>query len=276
VTLLIGFAAVNTGNNLLFLIVSALLAFMAVSGIAGWRNIRGLSMGLDLPDEIYAGLPTLVTIRLRNHKRLLPSFLLHATIFGKTVTTYLLGREREETDSFIHSFTGRGRHSFPRMEIRSPFPVNFFVRYRKISLGGDFPVFPSPLSCKASADSESPVKRGDSSVIVKGADGEFSRVADYTGKEPMKLIHWRLSAKFDELKVRELSATAGEPLVIDIDTLPGIDLEERLSKACFLINRLMGQNRPVGLKLGETTIGPALSRRHRLDLLTELALYGKD
>jgi hypothetical protein len=33
-TLLTGFAAVNTGNNLLFLVVSALLAFMAVSGIS--------------------------------------------------------------------------------------------------------------------------------------------------------------------------------------------------------------------------------------------------
>jgi uncharacterized protein (DUF58 family) len=276
VTLLIGFAAVNTGNNLLFLIVSALLAFMAVSGVAGWRNIRNLSMRLDLPDEIYAGLPTLITVRLRNDKRLFPSFLLHSTLFGKTVTTFLLGREREETDSFIHTFTERGRHFSPRGEIRSPFPLNFFVRYRKISLGGDFPVFPSPFRCTGSADIENPVKKGDSSAVVKGIDGEFSRVADYTGKEPMKLIHWRLSAKFDELKVRELSATAGEPLVIDIDTLPGIDMEEKLSMACFLINRLMGQNRPVGLKLGETAIGPALSRRHRLNLLTELALYGKD
>jgi uncharacterized protein (DUF58 family) len=276
VTLLIGFAAVNTGNNLLFLIVSALLAFMAVSGVAGWSNIRGLSMRIDLADEIYAGLPTLVTIRLRNHKRLFPSFLLHSTVFGNNVTTYLLRGEVEETNSFVHTFTERGKHTFPRGVIRSPFPVNFFVRYRKISPGGDFPVFPAPLRCTGIADMESHVKRGDASAAIKGIDGEFSRIADYTGKEPMKLIHWRLSAKFDELKVRELSATAGEPVIIDIDTLPGINLEEKLSMACFLINRLMGQNRPVGMKLGETAIGPALSRRHRLHLLTELALYGKD
>ena len=233
-------------------------------------------MHLDLPDEIYAGLPTLVTIRLRNHKRHFPSFLLHATLFGKTVSTYILGGEREESSSFVHTFTERGRQAFPRGEIRSPFPVNFFVRYRKIPLGEDFSVFPSPLRCTGNADRENPVKKGDSSAVVKGIDGEFSRIADYTGKEPMKLIHWRLSAKFDELKVRELSATAGEPVVIDIDTLPGINLEEKLSMGCFLINRLMGRNRPVGLKLGETAIGPALSRRHRLNLLTELAHHGKD
>jgi uncharacterized protein (DUF58 family) len=233
-------------------------------------------MRFDLPDEIYAGLPTMVTVRLRNRKRRFPSFLLHSTLFGKTVTTYLLRGEREETDSFLHTFQERGKHPFPRGEIRSPFPVNFFVRYRKIAPGGDFPVFPAPLHCPAIADMDRPVEKGDSSTVVKGIDGDFSRIADYTGKEPMKLIHWRLSAKFDELKVRELSTTAGEPVVIDIDTFPVITMEEKLSMACFLINRLMGQNRPVGLKLGDKVFGPALSRRHRLNLLTELALYGKD
>ena len=38
-TLLLGFAAVNTGNNLLYLLVSALLGFMAVSGILGRLNL---------------------------------------------------------------------------------------------------------------------------------------------------------------------------------------------------------------------------------------------
>ena len=42
VTLLIGFAAVNTGNNLLFLVVSGLLAFMSVTGLAGMYNIKKL------------------------------------------------------------------------------------------------------------------------------------------------------------------------------------------------------------------------------------------
>jgi len=275
-TLLIGFAAVNTGNNLLFLIVSALLGFMAVTGVVGWRNIRGLTMQVDIPDEIYSGLPTLVTIRLRNEKRLFPSFILHPTVLEKTFTTYLLMGEREESNSFVHTFAERGKHHIPWGEIRSPFPVNFFVRRRRIMLEKSFPVFPRPLHCMGSIDHANREKNGESHTSMKGIDGEFSRVADYTGIEPMKLIHWRLSAKFNELKVRELSATAGEPVVIEIDNLPGRDLEERLSMACYLINRLMGQNRAVGLKLGEKVMGPAVSRRHRLNLLTELALYGKD
>ena len=73
-TLLLGVAAVNTGNNLLFLVVSAMLGFMAVSGLLGWMNIRGLSVSVRLPDEVYAGVQTLVSIRIQNGKGYYPPF----------------------------------------------------------------------------------------------------------------------------------------------------------------------------------------------------------
>jgi uncharacterized protein (DUF58 family) len=275
-TLLLGFAAVNTGNNLLFLIVSALLAFMAVSGIAGWQNIRGLQITVELPDEIYAGLATLATMRIKNSKKVAPSFLLNSTLLGNTVTTYLLKCGASETNSFVHTFAARGPQTIPRAEIRSPIPVNFFVRCRRIELYRKCLVFPTPLSFPGSARFEAVMKTAGSPSNSRGNQGEISRIADYTGKEPMKLIHWRLSAKHEEFKVKELNASSGEPFIIDIDSLPGKDLEENLSIACHMINRLIALNRPVGLKLGERTIGPALSREHRLNLLAELALYGKD
>ncbi|NIQ94316.1 MAG: hypothetical protein GWN87_08975, partial [Desulfuromonadales bacterium] len=54
-TLLLGFAAVNTGNNLLYLMVSALLGFMAVSGLIGRYNLARLRVEFAAPPEIYAG-----------------------------------------------------------------------------------------------------------------------------------------------------------------------------------------------------------------------------
>ncbi|PLX76004.1 MAG: hypothetical protein C0615_07340, partial [Desulfuromonas sp.] len=53
-TLLLGFAAVNTGNNLLYLLVSALLGFMAVSGLIGRYNLARLRVDFLPPPEIYA------------------------------------------------------------------------------------------------------------------------------------------------------------------------------------------------------------------------------
>jgi uncharacterized protein (DUF58 family) len=249
---------------------------MAVSGIIGWHNIRGLHMQVKLPDEIYAGLATLATVRLVNAKRLSPSFLLRSKVLGNNITTYLLKSDANETNSFVHTFPVRGALTIPSAEICSPFPINFFVRCRRTSLNLEFPVFPTPLDCAGSTRLDNTLRKGDSPSFLKGNEGEFLRVADYTGNEPMKLIHWRLSAKFEVLKVKEMSATSGEPVMIDIDSLPGRDTEENLSFACFLINRLIGANRPVGLKLREKIMKPAVSREHRLNLLTELALYGKD
>jgi uncharacterized protein (DUF58 family) len=119
-------------------------------------------------------------------------------------------------------------------------------------------------------------KNGDLTSLRKCYDGDVTRIADYTGNEPLRLIHWRLSAKHEEFKVKEMSAAAREPVIIDIKAMPGKNLEEHLCCAVFLINRLIGANRPVGLKLPNKVISPALSRVHRLGLLAELAVYAKD
>jgi len=233
-------------------------------------------MRIELPDEIYAGLATLATVRLMNAKRFSPSFLLRIKILGKTVTVDLLKRGANETNSFVQSFPERGRETIPFGEICSPFPINFFVRCRRTALNQKFLVFPAPLRCPASYGLDKALKNGDYHSSLKGYEGDVARIADYTGSEPMKLIHWRLSARYEEFKVKEMNATFREPVMIDIDSLPGRNLEENLSCAVYLINRLIGRDLPVGLKLRKKVINPAISREHRLKLLSELAVYGKD
>jgi len=249
---------------------------MAVSGVLGWHNIRGLKMRIELTDEIYAGLATLATVRLVNAKRFSPSFLLRIKIMGKTVNSDLIKRGAHETNSFVQSFPERGRVAIPFGEICSPFPINFFVRCRRTTLNRQFLVFPAPQCCPAAFGLDKTLKNGDCPSPLKGYEGDVTRIADYTGCEPMKLIHWRLSARHEEFKVKEMNKTSREPVMIDIDSLPGRNLEENLSCAVYLINRLIRRNLPVGLKLQERVINPAISREHRLKLLSELAVYGKD
>ena len=276
ITLLFGFAAVNTGNNLIFLIVAALLAFMSVSGILGWQNIQRLKVRVDFPDENYCGRETLATIRLENGKRHFPSFLLKVTVLGEPVFFDLLGCGEEGRDSFIYCFRERGEQVITVAEISSPFPINFFIRSRWTSVQRSVVVFPAPLPCSLPAGHHGRGQSGALLASAKGFDGEVTKIADYSGVEPLKLVHWRLSAKYGELKVKELSATVEEPVLLDIAAMAGNNLEENLSRAVFLANALFKNNRPVGLKLGERLLPPAASRDHRLRLLTELALYGKN
>jgi uncharacterized protein (DUF58 family) len=249
---------------------------MAVSGVLGWHNIRGLTMRIELPDEIYRGLATLVTIRLTNARRFLPAFLLQVRVFGKTVTANLIKKGDDAALSFVHIFPERGALTIPFGEIYSPFPINFFVRCLRTAIDQRLLIFPTPVSCGINGSLDKALQNGGVVSSLKGYEGDVSRIADYTGSEPMKLIHWRLSAKHDEFKVKEMNSTSPEPVILDPDALPGRTLEENLSCASFLVNRLIRANRPVGLKVHDRVIIPAVSREHRLRLLAELAVYGKN
>ena len=275
-TLLLGVAAVNTGNNLLFLVVSAMLGFMAVSGVLGWLNIRGLSVGVHTPDEVYAGVKTMVSIRVENRKRALPSFLITVGVAGSRTSFILLDPGVPQTGSLLLSFEGRGLHSVERAVVSSPFPVNFFVRFTVSAVPGSFPVFPAPRPFSGRFAGGKPDAGQANSSSAKGYDGELAKISDYRGGESLKLIHWRLSAKHEVFKVKEMTATADDPVVLELDFIPGRTLEERLSFCTYLVNRLVKSGRPVGLKLGERVTPPASTRAHRLKLLGELAVYGQN
>jgi uncharacterized protein (DUF58 family) len=92
----------------------------------------------------------------------------------------------------------------------------------------------------------------------------------------LKLIHWKISARQDQLKVKELSSLTASPLIIDPLRMPGTNLEERLGGACWLVKTLCRSGRSVGLQLDSGRIPPACSRQHQLRLLGALARYGLD
>jgi uncharacterized protein (DUF58 family) len=249
---------------------------MAVSGLLGWANIQGLEADCSIPDEVYRGLQTLATVRLRNTKRLLPSFLLRLHLLDETVTFVVIPARGTETLSFTHAFPRRGSQSLGKCVVASPFPVNFFVRGRQTMLEQQVVVFPAPRPGPLPAAAGDAVESGQVRSFRQGYEGEVEKIGNYTGAEPLKMIHWRLSAKHAELKVKQSTAAVASPVLLDVSQLPGATLEERLSTATRLVNSLMRNNRPVGLRRGQAVIEPALSRAHRLRLLRELALYDQD
>jgi uncharacterized protein (DUF58 family) len=271
---LLGFAAVNTGNNLLYLVVSSLLGFMAVSGLLGWMNIRGIGVTLHAPDEIYDGLETLVAVHLTNLKRFLPAFLIRVRVSGEQVHFPFVDRAGTSTDAVVVRFRGRGRVSLQQATVSSPFPINFFVRRRTVPLQTCITVFPAPRAHPVPDGPGTKESRGEALAGGIGFWGDVVKIRDYTGSEPLKLIHWRLSARHEELKVKVLNASCETPLFIDVLSLPCESLEQKLQFAAFLVNRAIRSGRQAGLRIGPRQVPPDLTRTHRLRLLTELALYG--
>ncbi len=74
IVLVIGIAALNTGNNLLYIVVAAMLAAILISGFASAIVLRGLQLDVRLPEHVFAGRAMLGRIVLRNPRRWLPSF----------------------------------------------------------------------------------------------------------------------------------------------------------------------------------------------------------
>ncbi|MCW9049740.1 MAG: DUF58 domain-containing protein [Deltaproteobacteria bacterium] len=278
-TLLLGFGAVNTGNNLLYLMVSALLGFMSVSGLLGHWNLKKLQLKLEPPDEIYDGLETLVRVHVINQRHWLPAFLLDLSFndtYQQRGHLALLKQQEHKGVAVPVTFIGRGDHRQHRLTVSSTFPINFFIRHRHLDLHQTITVFPCPISCHNRGESDLQPPQGAQDNPLRGYEGDISRIGDYIGGEPLKMIHWKLSARHDSLKIKELSNQQQPPVEINPLALPGHNLELQLSCASYLINDLMRRHQPVGLKLAPQWIAPDLGAAHKIRLLKELARYGKD
>jgi uncharacterized protein (DUF58 family) len=72
--LVIGIAALNTGNNLLFIIVSAMLAAIIVSGVSSAAMLQRVEMELTVPEHIFANDGVIGRVHVHNRSRWWPAF----------------------------------------------------------------------------------------------------------------------------------------------------------------------------------------------------------
>jgi hypothetical protein len=113
----VGFAAWNTGNNLLFLIFSVLTSTLFVAVSAGRAALRDLAVTARFPDHIFAGDAAPVIVTVNNAKRLLPSFS-------------VLVEAREAVGP------ARGRVRITGFELSTRFPFGFFRQRRRARASG--------------------------------------------------------------------------------------------------------------------------------------------
>ena len=248
---------------------------MAVSGLVGRYNLAGLELDVSMPDDLFAGVETLVSVTVHNRKRF-PTFLLQVEIGDSSVLFPLLPGRQSVRNPLPLILPRRGQQLLPPSTFRSCFPVNFFVRSFSAPDAGEATVFPAPCACRELLPDDQGKQDGRHVAARRGGDGDIERISHYSGHEPLKMIHWKLTARHGELLVKELADNAGEPLILDLAKLPGVTIEQQLGCATWLVGHSLRNNRPVGLKMQNRLIPPSTGRRHRLQLLTELALYGSD
>jgi uncharacterized protein (DUF58 family) len=270
-TLLIAFAAVNTGNNILYIILSFLLALMVVSGILSVYNLKGLDVEVSPPDEVWCCKENPFKVFITNRKRF-PSFLID--LWLEKVSERFPFVEKKVFKEFPLRFEKRGKHLLKEAYLESSFPFGLITRIKTVDLNKEIIVFPQPkevdihlFPVKGSYAWES----GYLSVKLKGGD-TIEGIKEYEG-EGRRLIHWKILARLGELYAKKLSSEVPiREVVIDLDSVPGEDWEEQISHTTYLVLKFYRSGFAVGIKHGAKEIRPSYDREHLKRLLRFLAL----
>jgi uncharacterized protein (DUF58 family) len=222
ITLGVGFAAINTGNNLLYLLLGMLLSLIIASLVMSQSTLRGLTVTRQPPSSIFAQRPFLMGIGLKNGKVRLPSFSIEVEdIVGerpldKKCYFLKLPAGRLQHTSYRHTFPRRGRYTFTAFRISTKFPFALFRKARWVSETSEVIVYPamSPLGRPPPPRAWS---HGEDSRGQKGRRGEFHGLHEYRDGDDPRDIHWRSTARKGRPMVREYEDEAARRVTLFLD-----------------------------------------------------------
>ncbi|MGH7885499.1 MAG: hypothetical protein ACRENO_07370, partial [Thermodesulfobacteriota bacterium] len=128
-SLIIGFAALNTGNNLLYIIFGITLSLVAISGVVSMINISSIDIALDSHCDIFALTPGSIWISVKNRKKYFSSYSITLNIQNNTY--YLDNVKAGKTEKFrVRSFfKERGLNKLPEISVSTRYPFGFFKKW---------------------------------------------------------------------------------------------------------------------------------------------------
>ena len=250
---------------------------MSISGFFGKANLSKLDLGIDFPQEVYAGSQLPVKITVENRRRYLPAFLINLN--ADQISVLLPFTPGKSTSSAFANvtFRERGIHTVENPRISSVFPFNFFTRFKTLQKTYAIVVLPQLQACDlANLYRKEHRSRGERISDAIGYDADVISIREYVRGDPIKYIHWKATAKTGKLKTKELSALSYQPVVIEFENVLIRDIEERISCVAYTIVQLFKSNVPVGLKINGKLYPPETTGVHKLSMLKELAMYQKE
>jgi uncharacterized protein (DUF58 family) len=211
----VALAALNTGNNLLFLILASLIAIILMSGILSSITLSGVEMRLDLPEPIFAGQPVRAQVELENEKLTLPSFSLRvegaktrnsraAAILETPVYFPYLPKKDRVRQGVPITFPIRGAYRQDAFRIVTRFPFGFLQKARRLELQTEALVYPS-VEPTHSFFEILPALQGALESQNKGRGQDLYALRDYIPTDSARHVHWKASARSGSLMVREFT-----------------------------------------------------------------------
>ena len=222
---IVAIAAFNTGNNLIFIILSAALALLAVSEFLSHWNLRQLTAEIDLPDCVPAAQAFVSVFALHNQRNWVPAFSCSLTCLLDRVLEPSMSSKQESPivevvsqSAYFPFLASRGRarqslwlqmplrglYRLNHMEISTQFPFGFVKKRRGLPRSVEFTVLP-----EADPPNEFfemlPLLSGAFESYYKGSGSDLHSIRDYRTQDSGRFLDWKASAKTGQLMVREFT-----------------------------------------------------------------------
>jgi uncharacterized protein (DUF58 family) len=279
----VGFAAVNSGNNLLYIILGAMLSFILASGVMSNIALRDLEITREISDRAFAKTPTLYRFGVRNMKRLFPSYLIllkeEATPTSGGFLT-CVGPGEEESPVVEAVFPRRGPLALGDVTVSTSFPFGIFTKGMKRRLEEEILVLPR---IREVDPGEFDLRGWEGEVMVSksGHGGEPWGVTEYFPGDNPRHIHWKSTAKRGDIMRKEFAEESERKITIRLvisDSHTEDEIEYKIEAAASVAARFIRGDYAVGMILGGKFIKPARGIGQLEKILEALALFrpGRD
>jgi uncharacterized protein (DUF58 family) len=248
----IAVAALNTGNNLLFIILASLLAAILVSGILSQIVLSQLELDFVLPDHVFAQQPMISRLTVGNLKWVFPSFSITVSpreagrkkrkqsldppprhILGAPVYLPYIPHRSSVTQHVEITFPRRGRYTQEGFRVSSKFPFGFLRKSHDVPTKQEILALPN-LEPTEQFYEILPLIGGEMESFYKGRGHDLYAIRDYQEGDSARHVDWKATAKAQAVKVREFTREDERRLSLVFDTrLPRAEpsLQAKFEKA---------------------------------------------
>ena len=278
----LGFAAVNTGNNALMSMLAMALGSYIVSGTWSRQVLASMDVAVTLPAEVFAGRSTFVEVRLSNRSRFFPAYglVLRGADGAVLVTEKLVDAGETKRRSVEMIFDRRGWTPVGPWRLEVLLPLGFFVKSKELMPRQRILVLPRLLSAEPAITLEGGGGARSMELLAdRGREGEVSQLRDYRDGDDHRQLHWKQTARQQRPIVVDRQHAAEGPIYLVLDPrVPDPDdprtrdrFERSVSEVATVVVARLGREAPVGLVVGSDVIPPVRSGRQAGRLLRPLA-----
>jgi len=261
--------ALNSNNNLGFLLTFLLGSMAAVSIWHTRRNLAGIKLTYLRAKPVFAGETAHFEISLRK-----------ADPTARAIDVHLTGGEPVMVDQADGSSVTigiaarrRGLLTPDPLALSTCYPFGLFRARLTLSHSAGCLVYPYPIDGFLQTVPGEPVSGTGSGHAGPGVE-DFAGLKPYQPGDNLGQISWKAFSRGQGLLIKQFTGESGRILTIDWQAFKEPNLERKLSRMCGMVLNAHKAGLQFSLRLPMVAVSPARGENHLRACLAHLALFG--